>query len=160
MNFTWGRLMQPSKTTLNLPSSSLHLCSPLNAAVNGHLELPLLKDRQRFDAVSTSNLEVLKFRDWWIFTYFIFEHDESSPNNIWSMVNLERTFVLLLYCFLFFLMWILTKKKQISLVNLHPTLFLRWWILAPLFWKRGELLVNPDLTILLERWTEVKTWGG
>ena len=33
------------------------------AAVNGHLELPLLKDRQRFDAVSTSNLEVHKFRD-------------------------------------------------------------------------------------------------
>ena len=29
-----------------------------NAAVNGHLELPLLKGRQRFDAVSTSNLEV------------------------------------------------------------------------------------------------------
>ena len=36
---------------------------PLYAAVNGHLELPLLKDRQRFDAVSTSNLEVYKFRD-------------------------------------------------------------------------------------------------
>ena len=34
------------------------------AAVNGHLELPLLKDCQRFDAVSTSNLEVYKFRDW------------------------------------------------------------------------------------------------
>ena len=34
------------------------------AAVNGHLELPLLKDRQRFDAVSMSNLEVYKFRDW------------------------------------------------------------------------------------------------
>ena len=31
-----------------------------NAAVNGHLELPLLKDRQRFDAVSTSNLEVYR----------------------------------------------------------------------------------------------------
>ena len=38
--------------------------STLNAAVNGHLELPLLKDRQRFDAISTSNLEVYKFRDW------------------------------------------------------------------------------------------------
>ena len=34
----------------------------LDAAVNGQLELPLLKDRQRFDAVSTSNLEVYKFR--------------------------------------------------------------------------------------------------
>ena len=36
----------------------------INAAVNGHLELTLLKDRQRFDAVSTSNLEVYKFWDW------------------------------------------------------------------------------------------------
>ena len=78
-----------------------------NAAVNGHLELTLLKDRQRFDAVSTSNLEVYKFRDWWILTYFIFGHDESSTNYIWSKVILnERAF----YCFLIFfiLKWILT----------------------------------------------------
>ena len=54
----------------------------INATVNGHLELTLLKGRQRFDAVSTSNLEVYKFRDWWIFTYFIYGHDESLPNNI------------------------------------------------------------------------------
>ena len=46
----------------------------LYAAVNGHLELPLLKDRQ--------NLEVYKFRDWRILTYFIFGHGESSPYNI------------------------------------------------------------------------------
>ena len=39
-----------------------------NAAVNGHFELTLLKGRQRFDVVSTSNLEVFKFQDWWIFT--------------------------------------------------------------------------------------------
>ena len=54
----------------------------INAAVNGHLELPLLKDRQRFDAVSTSNLEVYKIRDRGILTYFIFGHGESSLNNI------------------------------------------------------------------------------
>ena len=36
----------------------------VNATANGHLELTLLKGRQRFDAVSTSNLEVYKFRDW------------------------------------------------------------------------------------------------
>ena len=34
------------------------------AAVTGHLELTLLKDRQRFDAISTSNLEVYRFRAW------------------------------------------------------------------------------------------------
>ena len=101
----------------------------LNAAVNGHLELPLLKDRRRFDAVSTSNLEVLKFRDWWILTYFIFGHGESSLNNVWSMVNLERTCVLLFYYFLC-LKANLDLEKKISLVNLHPTLFSRWWILT------------------------------
>ena len=78
------------------------LLQMLYAAVNGHLELPLLKDRQRFDAISTSNLEVYKFRDWWILTYFILGHGESSPNNIWSMVNLERTCV---YCFIIFFVW-------------------------------------------------------
>ena len=62
--------------------------------------LPLLKDRQRFDAVSTSNLEVYKFRDWWILTYFILGHSESSRNDIWSMVNLGRTCVLLFDYFL------------------------------------------------------------
>ena len=61
-----------------------------NAAVNVHLEILLLKDRQRFDAISTSNLEVYIFRDWYIHTYFIFGHGESSFNNIRSMVNLER----------------------------------------------------------------------
>ena len=71
------------------------------AAVNEHLELTLFKSRQRFDAISTSNLEVYKLRDWWIFTYVIFGHDESSPNNIckfeaWWILN-ERTF----HCFIF-----------------------------------------------------------
>ena len=119
---------------------------------------PPLKDRQRFDAVLTSNLEVYKFRDWWILTYFIFGHGESSLIfEAWWILN-ERAF----YCFIIFFIWkrILTYKKQISLVNLHPTLFLRWWILTQLFWKRGELMVNPDLMILSKRWIEVKTWGG
>ena len=130
----------------------------INAAVNGHLELPFLKDRQRFDTVSTWNLEVYKFRDWWILTYFIFGHGESSLNNIWSMVNLERTCVSLFYYFL-----CLKANRDLAKTNQlesSPTLFSQWWILTQLFWKRGELMVNPDLTILLKRWTEVKTWGG
>ena len=36
----------------------------LNAAVNGKLELTLLKGRQRFDTVSMSNLKVYKFQEW------------------------------------------------------------------------------------------------
>ena len=129
------------------------------AAVNGHLELPLLKDRQRFDAISTSNLEVCKFRDWWILTYFIFGHGESSPNDIWSMVNLERTCVLF---FIIFFVWKenLDLEKTNQLGESPPIFFSLRWILTQLFWKRGELMVNPDLMILLKRWTEVKTWGG
>ena len=108
------------------------------AAVNGHLELTLLKGRQRFDAVSTSNLEVYKFRDWWIFTYFIFGHGESSLNNIWSMVNLARTCVLLFYYFLYFKVNLdLEKTNQLgesspnfifAVVNLDPIILEMRWI--------------------------------
>ena len=48
------------------------------AAVNGHLELPLLKDRQRSDAISTSNLEVYNFGI-----------GESYPMLFLDMVNLH-----------------------------------------------------------------------
>ena len=103
----------------------------LYAAVNGHLKLYLLKGRQRFDGISTSNLEVYKFRDWWIFTCFIFGHDEFSPNNIWSMVNLERTCVLLFYYFLYFKVNIdLTKKKS------------AWWIFTQIYFCGGESWPN------------------
>ena len=114
-----------------------------NAAVNGHLELPLLKDRQRFDAVSTSNLEVLKFRDWWILTYFIFGHGESSLNNFWSMVNLERTCVLLFYYFLC-LKANLDLEKTNQLGESSPN-----FIFA---------MVNLDLIILEKRWIDGESW--
>ena len=75
--------------------------SGLYAAVNGQLELTLLKGRQRFDTVSTSNLKVYKFREWWIFTLFIFGRGESLPNKIQRTVNLERTCVLFFYHFVY-----------------------------------------------------------
>ena len=108
---------------------------------------------------STSNLEVYKFRDWWILTYFIFALGESSPNNIWSTVNLERTCVLLFYCFLCLKVNLdLEKTNQLGESSLN---FIFAVVnLDPFFWKRGELMVNPDLTILLKRWIEVKIWGG
>ena len=99
------------------------------AAVNGYLELTLLKGRQRYHAVYKF-LEVYKFRDWLIFTYFISGHDESSPNNILSIVNLERTCVLLFYYFLCFKVNLdLENTKQLgksspnfifAVVNLDP----------------------------------------
>ena len=75
--------------------------SKVNASVNGYLELTLLKGRQRFNAISTSNLEVYTLWDWWIFILFIFEHDESLPSKIWSTVNFEGTGVLLFYYFVY-----------------------------------------------------------
>ena len=113
------------------------------AAVNGYLELPLLKDRQRFDAVSTSNLEVYKFRDWWIFTYFIFGHGKSSSNNIWSMVNLERTCVLLFYYFLC-LKVNLDLQKSNQLGESSPNLIFA--------------VVNLDPIILVKRWIDGESW--
>ena len=104
---------------------------------------PLLKDRQRFDAVSTSNLEVYKFRDWWILTYFTFGHEESSLNDIWSMVNLERTFVLLFYYFL-----CLKANVDVGKIN-----------------QLGEsspnfifAVVNLDPIILENRWIDGESW--
>ena len=133
----------------------------INAAVNGHLELTLLKGRQRFDAVSTSNLDVYKFRDWWIFTYFIFGHGESSPNNIWNMVNLERTCVLLFYHFLYFKVNPdLEKTNQLgesspnfifAVVNLDP-------IILEMRWINGESWPN-DFDEKVNR-GEVLRWVG
>ena len=62
------------------------------AAVNGYLKLTLLRGRQRFDAISTSNLEEYNFWDRWIFTQFIFEHDESLPSKI-CLLNLLAGYV-------------------------------------------------------------------
>ena len=113
------------------------------AAVNRNLELPLLKDRQRFDAVSTSNLEVYKFRDWWILTYFIFGHGESSLNNICSMVTLERTCVLLFYYFLC-LKANLDLEKTNQLGESSPN-----FIFA---------VVNLDSIIFEKRWIDGESW--
>ena len=124
---------------------SFHMfdCKNANAAVNGHLELPLLKDRQRFDAVSTSNLEVYKFRDRWILTYFIFGHSESSLNNIWSMVNLERTCVLLFYYFLC-LKANCDLEKTNQLGESSPNFIFE--------------VVNLDPIILEMRWIDGESW--
>ena len=127
----------------NLAAACL-FCIVLMRPSMGILNSPSSRVVTRFDAISTSNLEVYKFRDWWIFTYFIFGHGESSPNNIWSMVNLERTCVLLFYYFLYFKVNLaLEKTNQLgessskfifALVNLDPIILEKevnwWWILT------------------------------
>ena len=100
------------------------------AAVNGHLELLLLKDRQRFDAVSTSNLEIYKFRDGRILTYFIFGHGESSLNNLkhgesWTNVR----FIVLLFSLFESETWPRKNKSA-------------WWIFTQLYFRGGESWPN------------------
>ena len=93
----------------------------------------------------TSNLEVhvYKFRDWWIFAYFIFWHGESSPNNIWSMVNLQRTCVLLFYYFLC-LEVNLDLEKTNQLGESSPNFIF--------------VVVNLDPMILEKRWIDGESW--
>ena len=97
----------------------------------------------RHRAVSTSNLKVYKFRDGWILTHFIFGHGESSINNIWSMVNLERTCVLLFYCFLC-LKANLDLEKTNQLAESSPN-----FIFA---------VVNLDPINLKKRWIDGESW--
>ena len=132
-----------SRTHLSINDGTINITDTFNAAVNGHLELPLLKDRHSFDAVSTSNLEVYQFRDWWMLTYFIFALGESSLNNVWSMVNLERTCVLLFYYFLC-LKANLGLEKTNQLGESSPN-----FIFA---------VVNLDSIILEKRWIDGESW--
>ena len=121
------------------------------AAVIGHLELTLLKVRERFNAISTSNFEVYKFRDWWILTYFIFGLGECSPNDIWSTVNLERTSFCRFLCLKVNLD--LEKTNQLgesspNFIFLHLNLDLEkknksaWWIFTQLYFRGGESWPN------------------
>ena len=113
-SFHHRSLMQSSMGTLNSPS------------------LRVVKDW------TPSHLEVYKFQDWWIFTYFIFGPGESSPNNLWSKVNLERTCVLLFYYFIYFKVNLdLEKTNQLgesspnfifAVVNLDPIILEKRWI--------------------------------
>ena len=91
----------------------------------------------------SSNLEVYKFRDWRILTYFIFGLGESSPNNIWSIANLERTCVLLFYYFLC-LKANLNLEKPNQLGESSP-----YFIFA---------VVNLDPNILEKRWIGGESW--
>ena len=132
--FGFGMNILPDLCILMLPCDSprnnLYACL-IYAATNGHLERPLLKDCQRFDAVLTSNLEVYKFRDWWILTYFNSGHGESWLNNIWSTVNLERTCILLFYYFL-------CLKANLDLEKNKSA----WWIFTQLYFHGDESWPN------------------
>ena len=111
------QLMQPSMCTLNSPSSRF------------------VKDSTRS---RRQILRYMNFRDWWILTHFLFGLRESSPNNIWSTVNLEQTFFLLFYYFLCLNMNLdLEKTNQLgesssnfvfAVVNLDPIILEKRWI--------------------------------
>ena len=56
-NFLGLMIVKDSRSSVDI-RRRLTLLWPINAAVNGKLELTLLKGRQRFNTVSTSNLKV------------------------------------------------------------------------------------------------------
>ena len=146
----------------------------INAAIITYLELTLLKGRQRFDAISTSNLEVYKFWDWWILSCINFGIGESSPNLLLNMLNLylvkfeawwilnERAF----FFVLFFVYYFVYLKVNLDLENIiqlgesSPNFIFAAVNLDPVVIEKGWTEVNLNLTFLLKRWTEVKTWGG
>ena len=108
---------------------------------------------QRFDVKSWGvwisglvNRHLIYFWICWIFTLKNLKHGEGTGMS--------------LFYYFVYLKVNLDLGKKISLMNLHPTLFLQWWILTQLLLKKGELMVNLDLTVWLKRWTEVKTCGG
>ena len=90
-----------------------------------------------------SNLEVYEFWDWWILTYVIFGHGESSLTNIWSMVNLERmcVFIVLLFSLFESESW---PRKTNRLGESSPN-----FIFA---------VVNLDPIILEKRWIDGESW--
>ena len=91
--------------------------------------------------LTPSRRRILRYKNFGIgesWTYFIFGHGESSPNNIWSMVNLEQTYVLLVYYFLYLIVNLdLEKTNQLgesspnfifAVVNLDPIILEKRWI--------------------------------
>ena len=95
---------------------------------------------------------VYVFRAWWIFTSFIFGYGESPPNNIWRMVNLEWTYVLLSYYFVY-----LKVNLHLEKTNQHSGIFTQlyfrdgeswptcfgkevnwWWMFTQRFCWKGE----------------------
>ena len=132
--FCHGNVIQPSKGTLNSPSS---------------------KTRRHLD-VESWGAYILGLVN--LHLIFFFDHGESLPSKIWSTVNFERTDVLLFYYFLY-LKVNLDLEKTNQLGESSPNFIFAAMNLDPIVMKKSEL-VNLDLTILLKRWTEVKTWGG
>ena len=106
--------MQPSMGILNSPSSRI------------------VKDS------TPSRRRILRYIN------FIFGHGESSPNNIWSMANLEWTCILLFYYFLCLKVNLdLEKNKSV------------WWIFTQLFFSRRWILTH---LLKKKRWTDSESW--
>ena len=97
------------------------------------------KIRRRLD-VESWGMKILGFVN---LNLFIFGHGESSPNNFWSMVNLERMCDLLFYYFLC-LKANLDLEKTNQLGESSPNFIFS--------------VVNLDLIILEKRWIDGESW--
>ena len=118
---SWFQLMQLSMGTLNSPSSRI------------------VKDLTPCRPESWG----IYISGWWILTYFILGHGESSLNNVWSMVNLERTCILLFHYFL-------CLKANLDLEKTNQV-----GESSPKLYFRG---VNLDPIILEKRWIDGESW--
>ena len=127
----------------------------LYATINGYLELALLEGHQRFNAISTSNLEVYKFWDWWIFTYLVL-----NRLNLY-LVKFEARWILnerALKCLIYFVYLKVNldpeKNKTNQLGKSSANfIFAAVNLDSIVMGIKGELMMNLDLTILLKRWT-------
>ena len=93
---------------------------------------------------------------------------ESSPNLFLNMMNLylvkfEAQWILndLLFDYFVYLKVNLDlERKNNQMGESSPNSIIAAVNLDPVVIEKAKLMVNLDLTILLKRWTEVKTWGG
>ena len=81
-----------------------------------------------------------EFWDWWIFTWFIFKHVESLSSKTWSTVNLEWSFIVLL----FYLKASFDLEKTNQLGESSPNFIF--------------VAVNLDPIVIKERWSDGESW--
>ena len=131
----FASLMQLSMGTLNSPSSRIVKGStPSRRQILRCINFGIGESSPNL-FLSMVNLYLVKFKAWWI---------------------LKRVGVLLFYYFLY-LKVNLDLEKTNHLGESSPNFIFVAVNLNQLLWTKGELMVNLDLTILLKRWTEVKT---
>ena len=106
-------------------------------------KLTLLKGCQRFNAISTSNLEVYERIVESSPILFLNMMNLSLPSKIWSTVNLEWTDILLFYYFVYLKVNLDLEKNKSA-----------WWIFTQLYLCHGESWPN----CYTKKWIDGESW--